>query len=1371
MANTFTNFISRLLLIVSFLFTGSQGFAQYAVTTLSTGGAYTAMAKDQRDNIYVVRNNGTNYEVAKYAGGDPASTTVIYTGLNSGGAGSYPWGLAVNSRGDVFVTNVSNWDGWEIIKLTAPSYTPDVIHSGDYYSALAVDAADNLLSMEYNAAGGGDGTYRLVRYPAGAESAAGTTLYDGLAYDNGSLSFPWGIVMDSHSNIFLLDFLEHSGGGLIKLTYPGYAATVLSTGKLFTSLAVDASDNIYTTEKTSSSTAAVVKYTDPAGVGMPIYSGLSSTSYFYSWGLAVNSSGEIYVNDGAAAGNGRVLRLDPPTSVVRSVLRAMSSPTNVNVVTYTVKFNKAVTGITTASFSLTTTGLTGAAIGSVSGSGDTYTVAVNTGTGDGTIRLNVTGTGVTPVTTNVPYTTGEVYTIDKTSPTGSLSINSDATITNNATVTLTTSASDASGTIQMRFSHNGISWSADEALAVSKNWTLSAGDGLKNVYVQYVDAAGNVAGYNKSITLDQTAPETTITGGPANPTNSQQATFSFSSDDAGAGFEYSFDGSGFIAIPGPSPYSFSGIAEGTHTMMIRAKDAAGNVDATPGTYTWTVDLTSPVVSSVSVPANGYYKAGDNLNFTVRFSEPVVATGTPYLAVTIGSAVVHAALISSTDSSLTFSYTVANGDMDMDGIIVSTLNGTIKDAAGNIAALTLNNVGNTTGVFVNTTQVTITVSTTAASLVNAPYTAKITFSDAVTGFIKDDITVTNATLSNLVTSDNITYTVLVTPLSDGNVSLSVPDNVAVNIGNNGNSISDTITNTYDGTAPTVIAVDVPANGYYKDGNTLYFIVHFSESVKIDSAIGKPYINIVIGSTTVKALYNTMPSADAVKFSYTVLPGQSDLDGISIGSLSGSITDPAGNSAVLTLNNAGSTANVFVKTSTPAVALTATAAASVNGMFPVTVVFSEAVTGLVAGDFAVTNGTAANLQTTDNITYTIDITPAADGEVSVYLPADVAVNVINNGNTVSDTVKRAADITAPVITAGQAFTTSERSPVGTLVGNVTAIETAGTLQNWTITNDGSGGAFSIDNTGAIHVKDAAILASHGNNTVNVTITVSDGLNNSIPAAIAITIRFVNQAPVLDKIENVVQCLDVEPHTVQLTGASAVETDQTYSLSVSADKADFDMLAVNAAGLLTYRLKATASGITKVTVTIRDDGGTNNGGVDTSLQAFTITVNSLPVAGISSDKGTTISKGDVVQLTAAGGSTYVWDSGETTDVVEVMPAENTTYKVTVTNAEGCTATAEITIKVVEDFKIDAVNLLTPNGDGKNDKWVIRNLESYPNNEVKIYDRAGRMVYSRRNYSNDWDGTMNGSPLAEGTYYYILMIDGGKTAKVFITIIRDRN
>ncbi|MGO4295050.1 Ig-like domain-containing protein, partial [Chitinophaga sp. RAB17] len=136
-------------------------------------------------------------------------------------------------------------------------------------------------------------------------------------------------------------------------------------------------------------------------------------------------------------------------------------------------------------------------------------------------------------------------------------------------------------------------------------------------------------------------------------------------------------------------------------------------------------------------------------------------------VIIGATTRSATLVSgSGTNALLYSYTVQQGDMDMNGITLGTaLTGTIRNTAGKDAVLTLNNVANTTGVLVNTTNPGVVISTTATSPVIAPFTATITFSEAVTGFTLGDITATNATLSAFQTTDNITYTVLVTPATD------------------------------------------------------------------------------------------------------------------------------------------------------------------------------------------------------------------------------------------------------------------------------------------------------------------------------------------------------------------------------------------------------------------------------------------------------------------------------------------------------------------------------------------------------------------------------------------------------------------------------
>lgn len=85
---------------------------------------------------------------------------------------------------------------------------------------------------------------------------------------------------------------------------------------------------------------------------------------------------------------------------------------------------------------------------------------------------------------------------------------------------------------------------------------------------------------------------------------------------------------------------------------------------------------------------------------------------------------------------------------------------------------------------------------------------------------------------------------------------------------------------------------------------------------------------------------------------------------------------------------------------------------------------------------------------------------------------------------------------------------------------------------------------------------------------------------------------------------------------------------------------------------------------------------------------------------------------------------------------------------------------------------NIISPNGDGVNDLWVIQNIERYPDNEVKVYDRFGRLVFSKKGYANTWDGRYNGAVLPEDTYYYVLTVNGGEQElKGFVGIVRENN
>jgi len=81
------------------------------------------------------------------------------------------------------------------------------------------------------------------------------------------------------------------------------------------------------------------------------------------------------------------------------------------------------------------------------------------------------------------------------------------------------------------------------------------------------------------------------------------------------------------------------------------------------------------------------------------------------------------------------------------------------------------------------------------------------------------------------------------------------------------------------------------------------------------------------------------------------------------------------------------------------------------------------------------------------------------------------------------------------------------------------------------------------------------------------------------------------------------------------------------------------------------------------------------------------------------------------------------------------------------------------------------SPNGDGVNDFFKIMGGQQIAGNELTVFNRKGKMVYSKKNYNNDWEGTgLDGSPLDDGTYYYIFTGDNIDPIKEFLIIKRSK-
>ncbi len=164
--------------------------------------------------------------------------------------------------------------------------------------------------------------------------------------------------------------------------------------------------------------------------------------------------------------------------------------------------------------------------------------------------------------------------------------------------------------------------------------------------------------------------------------------------------------------------------------------------------------------------------------------------------------------------------------------------------------------------------------------------------------------------------------------------------------------------------------------------------------------------------------------------------------------------------------------------------------------------------------------------------------------------------------------------------------------------------------------------------------------------------------------------------------------------------------------------------------------------------------------------------PVADAGKDD--TTEHGTPIQLNGSGGITYQWTpntyivpSNNVPNPYVNPPLGNNTYILTVWNEYGCSDEDEVVITVLPTDKLDIPEVFTPNGDGKNDTWIIGFLSDIGEYQLCIYSRDGAQLFCTKNYENDWDGTYKGDELPDGTYWYVIT-SSEHTYKGAVTIRR---
>ncbi|MDR6782961.1 gliding motility-associated-like protein [Pedobacter africanus] len=172
-------------------------------------------------------------------------------------------------------------------------------------------------------------------------------------------------------------------------------------------------------------------------------------------------------------------------------------------------------------------------------------------------------------------------------------------------------------------------------------------------------------------------------------------------------------------------------------------------------------------------------------------------------------------------------------------------------------------------------------------------------------------------------------------------------------------------------------------------------------------------------------------------------------------------------------------------------------------------------------------------------------------------------------------------------------------------------------------------------------------------------------------------------------------------------------------------------------------------------------------------TIRVNPLPELDLKRDIYL-LSGGEIRIDARASGSNlrYKWLPAAGLDRDDVLNPtvkidEDREYTLTVTTGSGCSTTAKVKVHLVSS--INAANAFSPNGDGVNDTWVLKYIETYPGVAVDIFNRYGEKIFSSQGYSIPFDGNYNGKQLPVGTYYYMIDPKNGKQIiKGALTLVR---
>ncbi len=1010
-------------------------------------------------------------------------------------------------------------------------------------------------------------------------------------------------------------------------------------------------------------------------------------------GLSANPIGGEGANNGDYT-SGEFYTVDRLAPTVSSINRASANPTNASSVAFTVQFSEDVSGVNAADFSLTTTGLSGSSLGTITqNSANNYTVNVNVGTGTGTLRLDVTdndsiidgwtnplgGAGAG----NGNFTTGQVYTVDRTAPSVSSIVRADANPTGSPSVDFTVTFDESvTGVNAGDFALTLVGVSGASVAAVTPVsgtvYTVSVNTGTGNGTIRLdvtdddsiADSAGNALGgtgagngnftTGQFYTVDISPPfVVSIVRNGASPTNATSVSYTVTFNENVTGVnngDFALNTSG---VTGTSITSTTQVTPSTYTVTVNTGSGSGTLRldlsdndsiqdslGTPlggagngnGNFTtgevYTIDKTAPAVSSI-VRAGGDPTNSATVSFTVTFTENVTGVNNGDFNLTTSG--VTGTSVASTTQVTPSTYTVNVNTGSGSGTIRLNFvdNNSVVDGAGNPTS-----VGYTTGEVYTIDRTGPTVSSINRVGSNPTGAASldylVTFNEDVTGVDNGDFSLTNTgtiagtSITGVIQNTASTYTVTVNSgTGEGTVRVNFIDNdsvvdalgnVAGGAGAGNANFTTGQTYTIDRTPPAVSSIN-RASGNPTNAASVNYTVTFSETV---TGVNAADFTLNVTGLTGTSVTSVTPVSGTV---YTVAvntgsgSGTLRLDLADDDSIDDSAGNPLGGTGAGNGNFTSGQQYTVDREDPFVVSIVRASANPTNaGSVQFTVTFNENVTGVSSPDFALTTTgvTGTSITSTTQVTpstYTVTVNTGS-GSGTIRLDVDDNDSIrdsLNNrlGGIGNDNGN---------YTSGEVYTIDRTAPAVSSIVRADANPTGAASVNFTVTfSENVTGVNNPDFTLNVSgITGAAVTSTTQVTASTYTVAVSTGTGSG-----TIRLDFVDNNSVTDSVGNATATgfTSGQSYTVDRTGpdvssinrasgnpTNAATVNYTVVFDENATGVDAADFTVNMSGGVTGASVGTVTQNTPTNYTVSVNTGANSGTIrldfidnDTVLDSF--------------------------------------------------------------------------------------------------------------------------------------------------------------------------